>query len=110
MSPQATASAWAAVLDELEADLASAEALLEHRAGEPDERHSPAVAWEPPSDLGPLPAALQARARHVLARQRDATRRLALAARSTEAQRIFTSRVAGATHAPVGPAYLDVSA
>lgn len=110
MSSPESAPTWETVLDHLEADLAEADALLERPAAEPDDLPVPSAPWAPPSGLGPLPDELTSRARQVLARQRDTTRRLTLAARSNEAQRGFASRVAEATHAPAGPAYLDVSA
>ncbi|MFI2563950.1 hypothetical protein [Paenarthrobacter sp. NPDC018779] len=52
--------AWSAVLDRLEADIAVAVS-----GGFPP-------SWEPPRDAGPLPVALEARARQVLDAQADA--------------------------------------
>lgn len=104
-------TSWSSVLDQLEQDVAAAEALLEHGSlaqhpAQPDD----APQWVQPEGLGPLPEHLGERATRLLTRQRHTTRELRHAASSAGAQLGFTSRVAEATHAPTGPAYLDISA
>lgn len=69
--------AWARALDALELDVDQVEQDLVHaHLVEPDAL-GPVVAWEPPSDLGPLPASLRERAQAVLDRQLDVARRTA---------------------------------
>jgi hypothetical protein len=62
MNPPPT-TRWGAVLDELEARVDAAMALLGDGAGSPP----PLAGWMPPEDLGELPAALRPRALQVLA-------------------------------------------
>lgn len=65
-------AAWVEALTNLEMDVATAEAML-------DSDHLPSVedvarlaAWQPPVDLGPLPASLLDRAQALATRQRAA--------------------------------------
>ena len=79
------ARSWAAVLDELDAQVASAWALL---TDDVEADLSAAVAWTPPVDLGPCPAALRERAVAVLRAQSSLEEGLArrMAALEREAQ------------------------
>ena len=81
------APSWAAVLDELDAHVASAWALLADDA-DLDADLSAVVAWTPPVDLGPCPAALRERAVAVLRAQSSLEEGLArrMAALEREAQ------------------------
>jgi hypothetical protein len=96
--------AWAAALDELEADVAQVEALLveDHRV-----RDLPvADPWAPPQDLGPLPLDLRPRADAILSRQIAATQAIAVALTTGRRQAEMLSRVeSGAV--PRRPAYVD---
>lgn len=107
--PQAWDAAWAEALSRLELDVARTERLLA-------DAHLPsstalagglrAAAWRPPTGLGPLPAALETRARALLDRQADLTDRLA-------GQLARARRQLAATHTldlrPArGPVYLDL--
>lgn len=85
VSADTTTARWEAVLDELEADIQRTQELLarpptatEPQAGPDDE--GPTIAdlllaahWVPPTDLGPLPDALRARAEAVVNQQRGLT-------------------------------------
>ncbi len=77
------AESWEAVLDQLETDLALAEAVLADEAslaarGAVTET---AAAWLPPSALGPLPQELAARAHDLAAAQVELAHRLERARR-----------------------------
>ncbi|MEV1288095.1 hypothetical protein [Micromonospora sp. NPDC049679] len=81
--------AWTRALDEMELDVAAAEALLTetHRASDtalPDP-------WRPPAGIGPLPLKLLPRAQRLLARQTAAAQALA---RQMVANRQQTAMVA----------------
>jgi hypothetical protein len=96
--------AWAAALDELEADVARVEALLadDHRV-----RDLPvADPWSPPPNLGPLPLDLRPRADAILSRQIAATQVLAVALTGNRRQADLLTRVESGA-APRRPAYVD---
>lgn len=65
------ASPWEAVIDRLEADVATAVTALDDPGAPFDVQ-----LWVPPKDLGPLPQHLAPRARAVLAAQREVASRL----------------------------------
>ena len=96
--------AWAAALDELEADVILVEAMIdeEHRV-----RDLPvANPWTPPQGLGPLPLDLRPRADAILNRQIAATQAIAVGLVTGRRQAEMLSRVeSGST--PRRPAYVD---
>jgi len=100
-------AAWAAALDELEADVVRVEAMIdeEHRV-----RDLPvANPWTPPQGLGPLPLDLRPRADAILNRQLAATQAVAVALATNRRQAELLARVeSGAT--PSRPAYVDCAA
>ena len=97
-------AAWERILDGLEADLVRSESALGAAPDVPD------GSWTPPEGAPPLPAALLPRARDLLARQEALQAPLAAALHEIlELRRAATPR-AGATHAPVRAAYLDIRA
>ncbi|WP_146252011.1 hypothetical protein [Xylanimonas oleitrophica] len=109
---------WPAVLDRLEADVVAAESLARQaRAGgapgEQAQRTDDAVLlaapvpWQPPVGLDALPAALEGRARELLARQEAAARDLAEAARGVRRQLVATDGLSGPDPAE-RPVFLDV--
>jgi hypothetical protein len=87
--------AWSEALDELELDLAGAEAQLRtaHLAGV--DEVAQAATWQPRTDLGPLPAALEVRARALLERQLDTARRTAEAITRSRRQVAATRALQG---------------
>ena len=107
MSQQTSTSwqgAWAAALDRLESDVASAEALLveEHLL-----RELPLTnPWRPPAGLGPLPVDLRPRADQVLARQLAVAERLAAVMTGTARQAAVITRIDNGHEAP-RPNYVD---
>ena len=62
-------AAWSAALTELELDVATAERMLDNDHLPSVEQIAALAAWQPPAELGPLPAALVDRARALLDRQ-----------------------------------------
>ncbi|HMO11906.1 MAG TPA: hypothetical protein PKB06_10495 [Actinotalea sp.] len=94
--------AWSDALDALELDLVVAEQMLtlDRIAADPPQR------WAPPSGLGPLPATLVTRARALLDRQLDVSRRLAEAAALSRSQLQAATSLRGRDEA--APVYLDV--
>lgn len=98
------ATTWAEALDLLDRDLA----LLEHLpSGTPVPDVEP---WTAPTDLGPLPEHLAARARALLARQQDVLADLTAALAGNRQQARVADSVRAATGTPDRPAYLDVRA
>jgi hypothetical protein len=96
--------AWTTVLDELELDVGTVEAMLADTQRIRD--LPPAHPWSPPTGLGPLPLDLRPRADAILQRQLAAATDLARALVQTRRQaaaaaRIDTGRDAGR------PVYLD---
>ena len=77
------AESWEAVLDELETELAGADAVLADELGTAARGVvTPSrVSWLPPSGLGPLPPELAARAHDLAAAQVELARRLERARR-----------------------------
>ncbi|WP_159807576.1 hypothetical protein [Cellulomonas citrea] len=62
-------AAWSEALTELEIDVTTAERMLDNDHLPSVDEVARLVAWRPPADLGPLPAALADRARALLDRQ-----------------------------------------
>ncbi len=77
------AESWESVLDQLESDLALAEAALADEPGlaAPGVTTAMPAAWLPPSALGPLPSELAARAHDLAAAQVELAHRLERARR-----------------------------
>jgi hypothetical protein len=101
-------SAWSAALDELELDVARAEALLNGDHAVRDAGTASiltAVPWRPPADLPPLPEALAQRARTILERQVTTSALLVTAAHATRRQLAMTDRMHGGTDAR--PVFVD---
>ena len=99
--------AWAAALDELEADVILVEAMIdeEHRV-----RDLPvANPWTPPQGLGPLPLDLRPRADAILGRQLAATQTISVALSANRRQAELLARVESGA-APARPAYVDCAA
>jgi hypothetical protein len=97
--------AWAAALDELEADVVQVEALLaeDHR-----QRDNPLTdPWSPPEGLGPLPLDLRPRADAILARQIAATSAVALTLATNRRQAAVASRIETGNQSAPRPAYVD---
>jgi hypothetical protein len=97
--------AWVSALDALEADVESVERMIqeEHRQQE----LPAATTWAPPSELGPLPVDLKARADAILARQLAAARASALAMTTNRRQQAFADRVEVGKAGKSVPSYLD---
>jgi hypothetical protein len=93
---------WEAALTELELDVAETEAML---AG--DHITLPAGPWVPPSNLGPLPEPLRARAQQLLERQTEVAQRLgeALVLSRRQARLTEVLKAGG----PRRPVYLDAA-
>jgi hypothetical protein len=96
--------AWTAALDELELDVAAAEAMLAdgHRYAE----HAPADLWKAPTELGALPLELRPRADEILTRQLAAAGEIARRLVATKQQMAMTSRIETG-EAVKRPVYLD---
>ncbi|MCV2392794.1 hypothetical protein OEB99_00580 [Actinotalea sp. M2MS4P-6] len=96
--------AWEAALDALELDVARAEQALtlDRIAANPPQR------WVPPVGLGALPAELATRARALLGRQLEVSRRLAEAAALSRSQ--LTAVRSMRQRGESTPVYLDVPA
>jgi hypothetical protein len=98
-------AAWAAALDELEADVESVEAVLDddHRR-----RDMPAAtSWAPPTGLGQLPLDLRPRADLILARQLAAAQALATAMTANRRQALFAAKVESGDTGKATPSYVD---
>lgn len=102
-------STWDDVLDGLEREL---DAVAQGAVPPTD---AATTAWEPPADLGPLPAALADRARMLLARQHAQAARLRATLDETLAARRRTGReheaarrLQAATATPTPPVYVDL--
>jgi hypothetical protein len=98
--------AWTAALDELEAEVAEVEALLEdeHRFRDAP-AHDP---WAPPQGLGPLPLDLRPRADAILGRQLAAAHALTVAMAVNRQQASLAARIEdGVQGTPLRPAYVD---
>src|SRR5690349_16763273 len=88
-------AAWSQALDELELDLGAAEALLRGAHLASVDQVARAAVWRPPSDLGPLPAPLEVRARAILDRQVETSRRTAEAITRSRRQMAATRALQG---------------
>ncbi|PPK66473.1 hypothetical protein V5P93_002496 [Actinokineospora auranticolor] len=99
--------AWAAALDRLEADVDSAEALLndEHMLRELP-KFDP---WNPPQGLGPLPIDLRPRADAVLRRQLEVASKVAAAMTSAAMHTLVLGKMSGDAKDPARPSYVDVA-
>ncbi len=97
-------AAWTAALDELELDVAAAEAMLTdgHRHAE----HAPANLWKAPTDLGALPLELRPRADEILTRQLRAAEEIAKRLVATRQQMAMNARIETG-EAVKRPVYLD---
>jgi hypothetical protein len=97
-------SAWVAALDEMEIDVAAAEAMLadDHRHAE----HPPANLWQAPTDLGALPLELRPRADEILTRQLRAAEEIARRMVTTRQQMAMNARIETG-EAVKRPVYLD---
>ena len=79
-APDRWREAWCRALEAVELDVEAAEALVEHlHSAREDEApvEAPAAAWTPPALPGPIPGDLADRAKRLLERQLDVSRRLA---------------------------------
>jgi hypothetical protein len=98
-------AAWEAALDELEMDVADAEALL---TGDHMLRDTPVSnAWNPPAGLGPLPLDLRPRADAILARQLAAAEGITRALATNRRQAAVTARIETGGQTAARPAYID---
>lgn len=97
-------AAWEAALEALELDVDQVERALALR----DIALDPPDPWRPPSGLGPLPAALADRARALLDRQIEVSRRVAEAA--ALARRHARAAQAMRSAPEASPVYLDTPA
>ena len=93
---------WQWVLDDLEERVVGVETLLAQHV---DPAAQPP--WEAPTDLGPLPASLHARAAALLLRQEQALARLGDAVTSVRGELGLLTTMAN-DRADAGPSYLDV--
>ena len=93
---------WAAALTDLELDVAEAEASLHA-----DHAPAPSTDWQPPTNLGPLPASLRTRAEALLARQTEVARQVTEAAALSRrhARAVQSMRANG----PARPVYVDMA-
>lgn len=97
-------AAWEAALEALELDVAEVERMLALR----DIALDPPDPWRPPTGLGPLPMALADRARVLLERQIEVSRRVAEAAALA---RRHARAAQGMRSVPeASPVYLDAPA
>ena len=99
------ADAWADALGALEMDVAEAEAMLAVDHVFEATTRDP---WTPPVNLGPLPAHLVERARTLLGRQLDVSRKLADAARNSRRHDRAMSHMRD--NPPTPPVYIDTPA
>ncbi|WP_426242302.1 hypothetical protein [Nocardioides sp. LHG3406-4] len=100
---------WATELDRLELELCQIERhQLDSATGTFD--HQPALGWEEPRDLGPIPPALMPRARQILVRQQQLAAGLTDALQRVMRQQRYTARVTQAVNAAQLPVYLDITA
>jgi hypothetical protein len=98
-------AAWAEALDELEMDVAEAEALL---TGDHMLRDTPVRdAWKPPTGLGTLPLDLRPRADAILARQLATAAAITRALATNRRQAAATARIETGRQAAPRPAYID---
>lgn len=93
-------TAWEDALTALELDVEATERVLDH-----DHVPAPPDPWAPPTGLGPLPAELADRARALLARQVELSRRVAEAA--ILARKHGQAAQAMRSVPPAVPVYLD---
>lgn len=97
-------AAWTEALDRLEMDVSETERLL--IGNSPTSAQTQSARWVAPTDLGPIPRSLQARAIAVHARQIETARRLALALGATRRESDLAHRLSqfGPHHSPL---YID---
>ena len=94
---------WAAVLDELEAELAAAAAPPAGSGG-----RQAVAAWTAPRDLGPIPPALVDRATRLAAAQQEAIAALRVRARANRKQSAYLEAVPKTSGRDIS-IYLDVN-
>lgn len=99
-------SAWARALAEMEAVADQAEALLAAARTPGTADVAVTEPWRTPRGLGPLPAALAARAAALVDRQRDLARRTS--GQLDEQRRALRTADGLRTRAAAAPVYLDV--
>jgi hypothetical protein len=98
-------AAWSAALDELEMDVAEAEALI---AGDHLLRDTPTSdPWRPPAGLGPLPLDLRPRADAILARQISTAEQITRALATNRRQAAVTARIETGSAPASRPSYID---
>lgn len=90
MNPIIDTAGWQSALDRMEADLAAV--LNQSAAGQAREDAGPS-SWEPPSDLGPIPAELRERARRLALAQQDAIHELQITATSHRKHAAFIDTI-----------------
>lgn len=100
--------AWVAALDELEIDVAQAEAMLEHDHSRPTEIDF--GLWTPPPVDGPMPEDLVPQAVALFDRQQRVASRLARAAVQTRQQAEVAARMADDGHRAGVAYFLDAQA
>lgn len=98
-------AAWAAALDDLEADVEQVEAMLADDHMRRD--HAPVNPWTPPHGLGPLPLDLRPRADAILNRQLSAARDIALALGTNRRHAAFAAKVEAGGDGGPRPSYVD---
>jgi hypothetical protein len=98
---------WEQALTALETQLAGVETLLDGT----DPGKQTQVEWVPPTDLGPLPAELEPRARQLLTRQLEVAAGLTEQMSAVRNQQNLATRVSEATSPEHSrPVYLDMDA
>ncbi|MET7420638.1 hypothetical protein [Dactylosporangium sp. NPDC005555] len=98
-------TAWATALDAMELEADEVEQMLRHRDVLESAPVTP-VTFTPPEGLGPLPIALQDRARRLVQRQLDLARELTIAMAGNRQQARLVNRLHRETVDTV-PVYVD---
>ena len=101
--------AWETALDRLELDVLVAERLV-GGVGDASAPLPTLHTWDQPTDLGPLPRDLLARAQDLAGRQQRTLLALAAAGRAVRQQQVEDRRPAPAAPPEVRSAFLDVTA
>lgn len=105
MGGEAWHRAWAAALDELEADVTEVETFLadDHRMRDNAVTNN----WQPPRGIGPLPLDLRPRADSILARQIAAAQAVTVAIATNRRQSAVANRIETGAQPNARPAYID---
>ncbi|GGM60913.1 hypothetical protein ACFFX1_28200 [Dactylosporangium sucinum] len=98
-------AAWSAALDAMELEADEVERMLRHR-DMPERLPAEAPGFTPPPGIGPLPAALEERARRLVQRQLDLSRELSIAIAGNRQQARLVARLHREADQSV-PVYLD---